>query len=134
MNYQQQRVILFDGVCNLCNSSVNFIIDRDEDGYFTFASLQSEGGQQLLKDHDLDTFDFDSFVYYDKGKIYKKSTAAIKVASKLGGLWSLMSIFIIIPASLRNAIYSLIAKNRYKWFGKKNECRMPTPELQSRFL
>ncbi|MEO1054157.1 MAG: thiol-disulfide oxidoreductase DCC family protein [Bacteroidota bacterium] len=127
-------VILFDGVCNLCNSSVNFVIDRDKGRYFKFAALQSEAGQELLSSLGQPTENFDSIVLVSNGKIYKKSRAALEVARKLRGLWPLLYVFMIVPWFIRNPIYDLIAKNRYRWFGKSNECRMPTPELKQRFL
>ena len=130
----EKPILLFDGVCNLCNGSVQFIIERDTKKQFLFASLQSEKGQELLTKFNLPTQDFDSFVFIEGEKIYTKSTAALRVFSRFGGLWSLLKIFLLVPAFLRNLVYSLVAKNRYKWFGKSESCWLPTPDLQSRFL
>ena len=128
------RLILFDGICNLCNRSVLFIISHDPDAHFSFASLQSGAGQHILTDFDLPTADFDSFVYINDRKVYSRSTAALHVLKDLGGLWRIIYVFIIIPRPLRDFIYDLIAKYRYKLFGKRNSCMIPTPELMKRFL
>ncbi len=132
----QNHIIVFDGVCNLCNGAVNFVIDHDPNPkfHFYFASLQSNFGQQLLQTHHLDTKQFNSFLLYSNGKLYQKSTAALRVAKILGGWWQVLYAFIIVPHFIRNFIYDLIARNRYRWFGKTESCRMPTPELKSRFL
>lgn len=130
----EQSVILFDGVCNFCNSSVNFIIKHDKAGKIKFAPLQSETGMALLRQYDLLSPSIDSIVFITGGKAYIKSTAALHVAKTLGFPWSLFYVFIIIPAFMRNWIYDIIAKNRYRWFGKKESCMIPTPEVRSRFL
>lgn len=127
-------IMLFDGVCNLCNNSVQFVIERDKEAKILFTSLQSEAGQAILEKYNLPTDDFDSFILLLNGKIYKRSTAAIKVAVQLGMPYALMSVFLIIPEPIRDGVYSYIAKNRYKWFGKEESCWLPTPELKSRFL
>ncbi|MFJ5716844.1 thiol-disulfide oxidoreductase DCC family protein [Neobacillus sp. NPDC093127] len=127
------RIILFDGVCNLCNSSVQFIIKRDPTGTFKFASLQGETGQALLKKYGLNT-DSDSFVFIENEKIHVKSTAALRVCRKLTGAWRLLAVFLIIPAFIRDPLYGIIAKNRYRWFGKKDSCMLPKPEWKNRFL
>lgn len=119
------RVLLFDGVCNLCNGAVQFIIKRDPDGLISFTSLQSETGQSLLKKSGLPTDQFDSFVFIEDGQVYTKSTAAIKVFRHLRGLWRLFVLFFAVPKPFRDMVYSFIARNRYKWFGKKNECMLP---------
>ncbi len=138
VNFQEvakdKTVILFDGVCNLCNGAINFVIDKDTNNNFYFASLQSEFGQALLAHFDRNTSHFDSMIVYENGKIKTKSTAALRIAAGLSGGWKLFSIFKIVPAFLRNGIYNLVAKNRYKWFGQKNECRIPTPELKAKFI
>ena len=126
-------VILFDGVCNLCTGSVQFILKRDKEKKFLFASLQSGYGQDLLKQFDLPTNTFNSFILYQDGKILTRSTAALKMVQQLKG-WKWVKICWIVPGFIRDAVYNLIAKNRYKWFGKKNECWLPTPELKARFL
>lgn len=128
------KIILFDGVCNLCNSSVNFIIDRDKKNIFKFAALQSETGQKFLNKFGMDQNDFDSVVLVDENKFYSKSSAALKIVKEFPFLWKALYIFIIIPAPLRNFFYDLVAKNRYSWFGKKDSCRMPSPELKNKFL
>ncbi|MCH8558716.1 MAG: thiol-disulfide oxidoreductase DCC family protein [Balneolia bacterium] len=129
-----EAVIMFDGVCNLCNASVNFVIDRDSDRYFKYAALQSEAGQRFLDRHNRSVSDFDSVILQEDETFYTKSTAALRIARKLDGAWPLLYGFIIIPPFLRNVVYDLIARNRYKWFGKQDECRIPTPELKSLFL
>ncbi len=127
-------VILFDGVCNLCNTAVQFVIKNDPKNIFQFASLQSEPGQALLKKHQLPVQDFNSFILIENEKLFIKSTAALKVAKQLNGPVKLLYGFIIVPAFIRNAVYSIIAKNRYRWFGKNDSCMMPSPALQNRFL
>ena len=130
----QPPVVLFDGVCNLCNSSVQFLIRRDKHERLRFASLQSEFGQETLKKFNLPEKEFNSFVFLENEKIYLRSAAALRIAYYLGGCWRIFQIFWIVPPFIRNAIYDLIARNRYKWFGKKTECMMPSPELKKRFL
>ncbi len=133
-HWESESVVLFDGVCNLCNGIVNFLIDADHRKRLKFASLQSETGQQILMRFGMDTADFDTFVFYSKGHIYTRSRAALEVARELGGMWRLAYGAIIIPPLLRDGIYRLIAANRYRCFGKRDACRMPTPELKARFL
>lgn len=127
-------VILFDGVCNLCNGSVQFVIKHDKDGLFKFAALQTEAGQNLLKKYFLSSTDLNSLVLIENGKAYTQSTAALRVAKKLNGAVKILSGFMIVPAFIRDAVYNTIARNRYRWFGKKDSCMIPTPELNSRFL
>lgn len=132
---KDKKVILFDGVCNLCNGAVNKVIDRDKENRFLFASLQSKIGQQICKDLGIDTNDMESMILYESSfAYYKKATAALKVMNDLGGLWSLTKVFWILPEFFRNWVYDIVAKNRYKWFGKKESCRIPTPELKAKFL
>lgn len=131
---ENQDILLFDGVCNLCNGAVNFIIDHDPKGRFKFAALQSEFGQKRLQELGLSTEDFDSLVLLSGEKVYKKSTAALKIARRLNGLYPLLYAFIIVPPFIRHWAYDVIAKNRYKWWGKRDSCRMPTPELRARFV
>lgn len=126
--------ILFDGVCNFCNASINFIIDRDSKGMFKFAALQSEVGQELLKKFGLKTSNFDSIVAIEGDKVYQKSDAALEIARKMDGIWKTFYVFKIIPAFLRNPVYDLVARNRYRFFGKTDACRIPTAELKARFL
>jgi predicted DCC family thiol-disulfide oxidoreductase YuxK len=130
----EHPIILFDGVCNFCDSAVNFVLKQDKKGIFRFAPLQSEAGQKLLHQYNLSTEDFDSFVLIENGKVYKKSSASLKVMNKLPWYWKEAQILWIVPGFLRNAIYDFIAANRYKWFGKKEQCMVPTAELKSRFL
>ena len=127
-------IILFDGICNLCNNSVQYVINHDPHAFFTFASLQEETGQQLLIKYGLSVDDLNSFVLIINNKALTRSTAALTVARNLGGLTKLLYGFIIVPAFIRDAVYGIIAKNRYKWFGKRDSCMIPTPELRSRFL
>jgi predicted DCC family thiol-disulfide oxidoreductase YuxK len=129
-----QPVILFDGVCNFCNGAINFIIRQDRKGVFRFAALQSPAGQQLLQQYGLPTHSFDSFILIEKGKVFMSSTAGLKLYSRLPWYWKWTQAFWIVPRSIRDAVYNLIARNRYKWFGRKEQCMVPGPELRSRFL
>ncbi len=129
-----QSIILFDGVCNFCNSAVNFVIKRDKNNLIQFSPLQTEIAHELLARHKLPTENMKSFIFIEEGKSYTQSTAALKVCRYLTGLWPLLYSFIIIPHFIRDGIYKWIAKNRYKWFGQKNECMIPTPELLAKFL
>lgn len=132
---ENKKIILFDGVCNLCNNSVQFIIKRDKKDLFRYAALQSEVGQQLVQERGIDTSKVDSIVLIDPGVAYfTKSDAALEIAKSFGGLWGLLSVFSWVPTSIRNALYDLVARNRYKWFGKKEACMVPTPELKAKFL
>lgn len=127
-------IILFDGVCNLCNGAVDFILDRDPEGHFAFASLQSEAGREILSRYGLSTEDFDSVVLVKGRKVYKKSRAALEIASKMKGAWPLLQVFKIVPSFVGDGIYNFIAVNRYRFFGKREACRFPTPDIRSRFL
>lgn len=131
---QHKKLILFDGVCNLCNNSVQFVIKKDQQNDYLFAPLQSDIGQQIIKAFNIDTAKTDSILLYTNGKLYSKSTAALKVAATLGFPTSILSVFLIVPAFIRNWVYDFIAKNRYKWYGKKEACMIPTPELKAKFL
>ena len=133
-NTVQKPVVLFDGVCNLCNGAVQFIINRDKNAKFMFASLQSDFGQQLLEKHQLNKKDFDSFILLENGIIYKKSTAALRMFGGLGGVWKFSYALFIFPAFIRDFVYDLVARNRYRFFGKKDACMIPTPELKARFF
>jgi predicted DCC family thiol-disulfide oxidoreductase YuxK len=134
MDSGHHAVVLFDGVCNFCDNTVQFVLRRDKAGYFRFAALQSEAGQALLKDHELPTEHFDTFILLENGKIYKRSSAALRLVRKLSGGWPLLYGFILIPRFIRDFFYSIIARNRYRWFGKKDACMIPSPEVRSRFL
>lgn len=127
-------MIFFDGICNLCNASVNFVIDRDAKGFFRFAPLQSEFAKSTLKDFQVDSSELESIVFLANEKVYRRSRAALEIAKKMSGLWPMLYGFIVIPGFIRNFFYDLIARNRYKWFGKQDTCRIPTPELKSRFI
>jgi predicted DCC family thiol-disulfide oxidoreductase YuxK len=129
-----QPIILFDGVCNFCNSAVNFTLKRNSKADIFFAPLQSAAGQKLLVQYHLPVDSLESFVFIEQDKSYKRSTAALKVCKHLRGLWPLCYGFIIVPTFIRDGIYNWIAKNRYKWFGKKETCMIPTPEVKARFL
>ncbi|WP_251034673.1 MULTISPECIES: thiol-disulfide oxidoreductase DCC family protein [Bacteria] len=128
------RVLLFDGVCNLCNGAVQFIIKRDPDGLISFASLQSDTAQELLASQGLPTEHFDSMVFIENGQIYRKSAAVLKVSRHLRGAWRLSAVFFAVPRPLRDMVYSVIARSRYKWFGKREACMLPSPDIKNRFL
>lgn len=130
----KQPLILFDGMCNLCSSSVQFIIKRDKKKQFYFTSIQSHLGQQIIQYFQLDFTKAESVLLLEKNNIFIESTAALKIANQLSGFWPIFYSFIIIPSFIRNSIYQLIARNRYKWFGKKESCWIPTKEIISRFL
>ncbi len=127
-------IVLFDGVCNLCSSSVQFIIKHDKKKQFRFASLQSPFGQKIMQQFGLPVNELNSFILLENDKIYIKSTGALRVAGKLNALWPILYGFIIVPKFIRDAVYNYIAKHRYKWFGKKGGCWLPASELQKLFL
>jgi predicted DCC family thiol-disulfide oxidoreductase YuxK len=127
-------LILFDGVCHLCAWAVRFIIERDRRAVFRFAPLQSDTGRQLLAKHGIDPSRTDSFVLIEDGRAHIESTAALRVARRLGGAWPLCYAGIILPRWLRDPVYRWIARNRYRWFGRDYACMMPTPEIRARFL
>lgn len=128
------RVILFDGVCNLCNGLVNWIIDRDHKNLFKFASLQSGFGQDTVKRLNLTGSYMDTVIYLNGNKSYTESAAVLHIFKDLEGIYASLYIFILVPAFVRNFVYRIVAKNRYKWFGKRDACRVPSPELKARFL
>lgn len=127
-----QPVVFFDGVCNFCNSSVQFIIRHDRKKQFLFAPLQSALGMEALSRFQGKVTD--SVVLYYKGRLFAKSDATLNIARLLDGAWKLCYAGIILPRFVRNAMYDLVARNRYKWFGKKDECMIPSPELRARFI
>ncbi|WP_242206232.1 thiol-disulfide oxidoreductase DCC family protein [Aestuariivivens insulae] len=130
-----KKLIVFDGVCNLCNGAVNYVIKHDKKNKFMFTALQSNAGQQLVNDFNINTSKIDSILLYTPQKsITYKSTAVLKIAYQLGFPHNMMGVFFIIPPFIRNRIYDGIAKNRYRWFGKKETCMIPTPELKKKFL
>jgi predicted DCC family thiol-disulfide oxidoreductase YuxK len=128
-----ERIILFDGICNFCNQSVQFILKRDPNGLFKFASLQGETAKLLLKKYDFNN-EINSFVLIENERIFIKSDAALRVCRNLKGPWKLLSIFRIIPPFIRDFLYDVIAANRYKWFGKKESCMLPSQVWKKRFL
>ena len=135
MNKQlTHSIILFDGVCNLCNGAVNFVIKRDPRNVFKFTPLQEKQGILLLKKHAVDSRKLDSIVLIENGNVYIKSSAALRIARKMSNLWPLFFVLLIIPSFIRDGVYDFIAKNRYKWFGKKEQCMIPTPGLREKFL
>lgn len=132
---QDKKIILFDGVCNLCDSSIQFIIKHDKKDIFRFVALQSEIGLEIINHIGIDTSKIDSILLYEPGKAYYyKAQAALKIAKELGGIYTAISWFSILPNFLTNTIYDYIARNRYKWYGKKEACMIPTPELKAKFL
>jgi predicted DCC family thiol-disulfide oxidoreductase YuxK len=134
MEPNNTHIILFDGVCNLCNRSVQFIIKRDPKGKFKFASLQSEPGQTLLKEFHMTGTGFDTFILVEGDKVFVRSTAALRVLSGLGGIWKLFYGFMIIPKPIRDFVYDRVAKSRYRVFGRRETCMIPTGNLTERFL
>lgn len=127
-------IVLFDGLCNLCDRSVQFVLRRDHKKRFLFASLQGEKGQELLRQFKLPDNDFHSFILIEGEKVYTRSTGALRVLRQLGAGWKILYSLIIIPRFIRDGVYNWIARNRYKWLGKKEQCWVPTPELRERFL
>ena len=127
-------IVLFDGVCNFCNASVNFVIERDKAGYFKFAPLQSEIGEELIAKHGIDTAETDSVIVVENDRAYTHSSAALRIAKQLDGLWSWSYGFIVVPKPVRDFFDRLFAKHRYRLFGRQDACMMPTPEIRARFL
>jgi predicted DCC family thiol-disulfide oxidoreductase YuxK len=127
-------VVLFDGVCNFCNGAVNFIIARDRDGYFRFAPLQSEVGIETQTRYGIDATKIDSIILVENDRVYLHSTAALRITKHLNGLWPVFYVFIIVPRPIRDWVYKLFAKYRYKLFGRQDACMMPTPDVRARFL
>ncbi len=131
---ENSKIILFDGVCNLCNSFVQRVIRNDKKNIFKFSSLQSDFGQNFLNNNQLDSKEFKSIILIDGNKYYTKSTAAIKIGKELTGIYRISAIFIIFPKFIRDFVYDIVSKNRYKWFGKQNECWLPDEGLKNKFL
>lgn len=127
-------VILFDGVCNLCNGFVQWVIRRDPHGRFRFAALQSHAAQQLVAGHPVRPTDMETVLYVRDGRVRERSTAVLHIMKDIGGLWRLMFVFMVLPRFIRNGIYTWVARNRYKWRGKRESCMIPTPELRERFI
>ena len=132
--FPEKPLVLFDGVCNLCSAAVQFVIEHDPEGKIMFASLQSERGQAILQHLGMQTEVFDTFVFIENGQVYTRSTAALKEVRYFSGLWKYLYALIIVPKPIRDFVYNIVARNRYRWFGKKNACWLPTPELKMRFL
>lgn len=133
-NSDDHPVLLFDGTCNLCNGSIQFIIPRDPDGRLRFAPLQSELGHRVREATGLSTDDLETVVLVDDGKAYTKSDAAIRVGERLGGSYRLLSLGRLVPRGIRDRIYDIVAANRYDWFGRKNQCLVPDDDVSSRFI
>lgn len=133
-NATSNPIILFDGVCNFCNYWVNFAIKRDKKKKLKFTTLQGEAAKQLLPQFHINSTSLSSVIFLDKGKAYTQSSAAIRICKHLNGGWKLFYGLMIIPKFIRDFFYNIIARNRYKWWGKKDECMIPTPELKERFL
>lgn len=132
---KNKKLILFDGICNLCNDSVLKVIKNDKKDLFLFTALQSESGQTIIKSLNIDISKIDSIILYEPGVSYNiKSTAILKIMKDFGGFWLLTQIFWIFPESIRNIFYDYIARKRYKWFGKKESCMIPTPKLKAKFI
>ena len=133
-NLKSTPIIFFDGVCNLCNHSVQFILKNDSQHFFRFASLQSAVASSMLKDKNISPEALDSIVYIYENKVYTESTAALQIAKHLDFPYQLLSVFMWVPSFIRDAVYRWIAKNRYKWFGRKEECWVPSEKVKKRFL
>lgn len=129
-----QKIILFDGVCNLCNRSVQKVIENDSNNIFKLASLQSDFGQEFLRKNNLSDKEFDSMILIDGEKFYTKSDAALRIGKELKGFYKLSMLLFVFPKFIRNSVYDYVAKNRYNWFGKKESCWLPTPELKEKFI
>ena len=134
-------IILFDGICNLCNSTVNFILKTDKNNIFKFSPLQSDAGERFLrkiyreqKYWKNERFYSDTIILFENGKFYTRSTAVLRIFKRFNGIWKILYIFIIIPSPIRNFIYNIISRNRYKWFGKRDKCMIPTEEEKSKFI
>lgn len=134
MHKEIPKILLFDGVCNLCSSAVLFVIKRDAKKQIKYAAIQSEPGKMLLKKYNIEEAYLGSLIFIDQGKAYLKSSGALRLCKYLTGLWPLFYVLIFIPSFIRNAVYDLVAKYRYHWFGKKETCLVPAVELKSLFL
>jgi predicted DCC family thiol-disulfide oxidoreductase YuxK len=133
-NSSGKKIILFDGVCNLCNRSVQFVIRHDKKDQFIFGSFQGKAGQKYLQQYHLPSGNFNSFILIEDEKLYTESTAALRVCKLLGGGWRLLYVLVIVPGFIRDGIYRIVARNRYNWFGKKDVCWVPTTALKEKFL
>jgi len=132
---KDKRIILFDGVCNLCDATVQFLIKRDKKDIFRFVAIQSDLGQEIIQHIGIDTSKTDSIILYEPGHAYYyKAEAALKIGKELGGIYALLGIFTLLPNAVTNIVYDYVARNRYKWYGKKEACMIPTPEMKAKFL
>ena len=132
---KDKKIILFDGVCNLCDATVQFIIKKDKKDIFRFVAIQSDLGEQIIKYIGIDTTKTDSILLYEPGNAYYyKAEAALKIAKELGSIYAVLSLFTVLPKSLSNIVYDYVARNRYKWYGKKDACMIPTPAMKAKFL
>lgn len=134
MAHAGRPILIFDGVCNLCNHFVDFVIRRDKEELFLFTANQHESGQELLKKHGYAAEDVSTVFLFQDGKMYERSEAALRVARQLGFPWSMLWVGMIFPKFIRDSVYKWIARNRYRWFGEKETCRLPTPAERARFL
>jgi predicted DCC family thiol-disulfide oxidoreductase YuxK len=131
---KNNAIVLFDGVCNLCNQSVQFIIKRDKNDYFRFAHLQTFQSENTSLKNLKNLSDFNSIILIENEKYYFRSTAALRIARKLSGAWKILYVFIIVPPFIRHFVYDIIARNRYRWFGKKDSCMVPDDKLKKKFI
>ncbi len=131
---QYNKVIVFDGICNFCNASVDFVMRHDPTGKFKFGTLQSEPARKILNRLGLHTEDFETFLLLEEEQVFTKSTAALKIAKELTGLWPLLTVFLIVPRPIRDGIYDFMARRRYRWMGKRDTCRVPSPSERARFV
>ena len=132
---KDKKIILFDGVCNLCDATVQFLIKRDKKDIFRFVAIQSDLGQEIIQHIGIDTSKTDSIILYEPGHAYYyKAEAALKISKELGGIYALLGIFTLLPNAVTNIVYDYVARNRYKWYGKKEACMIPTPEMKAKFL
>lgn len=132
---ENKKIILFDGICNLCNDAVIKVIKNDQKNVFLFTAIQSETGKKIINHLGIDTSKIDSIILYEPNKAYYiKSAAALRIMKEFSGFWKLMQVFTILPDVFNNIFYDYIARNRYKWYGKKDSCMIPTPELKAKFL
>jgi predicted DCC family thiol-disulfide oxidoreductase YuxK len=130
----ERHIVIFDGVCNFCNGAVNFIIRRDPEALFSFTPMQSESGQRLIEEHGATMVGIDTFLLIKNGQCYERTDAAFEIASNLTGLWSMLGVLKILPKSFRDYFYKLFARNRYKLFGRRGECIIPSQDVRDRFI
>ncbi len=131
---REKKIVLFDGLCNLCSRSVQFILKHDKKDQFLFGSLQGKAGMEYLQKFNLPADTFNSFLLIDQDRLYTRSSAALHMLKHLGNGWKLLYAFILVPQFVRDGIYNIVAKNRYKWFGKKDSCWIPSEQLKAKFL